>query len=60
VFGFTLKGTPLFQLRPFHNFWSYLTKFELENNGKPWRYMLVPHDVIDPSKSFEGLAKKYG
>lgn len=39
---------------------EHATKFELENNGKPWRYMLVPHDVIDPSKSFEGLAKKYG
>jgi hypothetical protein len=27
VFAFTLKGTPLLQLRPFHNFWSYLRPY---------------------------------
>jgi hypothetical protein len=26
VVAFTTEGTPLFQLRPFHNFWSYLRK----------------------------------
>ncbi len=29
MFAFTLKGTPLLQLRPFHNFWSYLIEIAM-------------------------------
>ena len=30
-----------------------------DNGGKPWRYLLIPHDAIDASKTLAGLAAAY-
>lgn len=27
--------------------------------GKPWKYLLIPHDAIDASKTLAGLAATY-
>jgi len=29
-------------------------------NGKPWRYVLIPHDVIAENMTLEALAKRFG
>ncbi|MBI4567782.1 MAG: type III restriction endonuclease subunit R, partial [Planctomycetes bacterium] len=34
----------------------YATKHERENGGKPWTYLLIPHDVITDNKTLKGLA----
>ena len=31
------------------------TEYTLENGGKPWKYHLLRHDVVDKSKSFDYL-----
>ena len=33
--------------------------FERENGGKPWRYVLIPHDAITENMTLAGLAKTY-
>lgn len=33
--------------------------FELENDGKPWRYVLIPHDAITDNQSLAGLVQAY-
>ena len=30
-----------------------------QNGGKPWRYLLIPHDAVDASKTLSGLASTY-
>lgn len=30
-----------------------------EHGTKPWKYTLIPHDVIDQSKTFQGLVNNY-
>lgn len=35
---------------------KYATDHELKHRGKPWHYLLIPHDVIDASKTLSGLA----
>lgn len=35
------------------------TGFELENGGKPWRYVLIPHDAITDNQSLAGLVQAY-
>jgi type III restriction enzyme len=32
------------------------TDHAMENGGKPWRYLLIPHDVITGNKTIAGLA----
>ncbi|MBL4702133.1 MAG: DEAD/DEAH box helicase family protein, partial [Phycisphaeraceae bacterium] len=32
------------------------TQHATENNGKPWRYLLIPHDKITSQMTLEGLA----
>ncbi|MEJ7713412.1 MAG: hypothetical protein WKF84_27110 [Pyrinomonadaceae bacterium] len=32
------------------------TKHELEHGGKPWHYLLIPHDVITSNMTLAGLA----
>ena len=29
-------------------------------NGKPWKYVLIPHDAIADNMSLAGLAGRYG
>ncbi len=35
------------------------TKHETENGGKPWRYLLVPHDAAKPNATLGGLLVQY-
>ena len=35
------------------------TAYELANAGKPWRYVLIPHDAIADNMTVDGLATKY-
>ncbi|MBT3349542.1 hypothetical protein HN954_03730 [bacterium] len=35
------------------------TEFNLKNGGKKWEYVLIPHNVIGLSMSFEGLVERY-
>ncbi len=35
------------------------TKHELANDGKPWRYLLIPHDFVADNMSVDGLAKQF-
>ena len=35
------------------------TEHERANGGKPWTYLLIPHDVITESKTLQGLAATY-
>jgi type III restriction enzyme len=35
---------------------EHATKHEQEHGGKPWSYLLIPHDVITESKTMGGLA----
>ena len=38
---------------------QHATEHERKNGGKPWSYLLIPHDVIDESKTLQGLAAAY-
>jgi type III restriction enzyme len=35
------------------------TRHELENDGKPWQYILIPHDAIQPSATLDGLVARF-
>lgn len=35
---------------------GYATQFTSANGGKPWKYVLVPHDQVSKTSSFMGLA----
>ncbi len=36
-------------------FCRHATEFTLENGGKPWKYVLLPHDKVDRTSSFAYL-----
>jgi type III restriction enzyme len=38
---------------------KHATAHETANNGKPWRYVLIPHDAIADNMTVAGLAKTY-
>ncbi len=38
---------------------SRATAFELANGGKPWRYLLIPHNEITDNMSVAGLVKAF-
>lgn len=38
---------------------KYATEYNLENGGKPWYYLLVPHDEINKTISLSGLVSKF-
>jgi len=38
---------------------SHVTRFTTAHGGKPWKYMLVPHDEVTIMASFEHLAIRY-
>ncbi|NVI98471.1 DEAD/DEAH box helicase family protein [Myxococcus sp. AM009] len=38
---------------------KHATAHETANKGKPWRYLLIPHDVIADNMTLDGLAKTY-
>ncbi|MHB1142249.1 MAG: DEAD/DEAH box helicase [Sulfuricaulis sp.] len=38
---------------------KHATAHELANGGKPWSYLLIPHDEITADKTLQGLAAAY-
>jgi type III restriction enzyme len=38
---------------------EHATAHELAHGGKPWSYLLIPHDAISATKTLEGLAASY-
>jgi type III restriction enzyme len=38
---------------------EYATTHEKENGGKPWSYLLIPHDAVNEAKTLQGLAAAY-
>lgn len=34
--------------------------YAIANNGKPWRYVLIPHNAIAQNMTLEGLIQQYG
>ncbi|NCC50462.1 MAG: type III restriction endonuclease subunit R [Spartobacteria bacterium] len=41
------------------NYCTGASKFTAANGGKPWKYLLIPHDAVMLNMSFDGLARKY-
>ena len=38
---------------------KHATAHANENGGKPWRYLLIPHDQIQDQMTLAGLAARY-
>ena len=38
---------------------KHATEHELKHKGKPWRYLLIPHDAIADNMTVAGLLKRY-
>ena len=38
---------------------NHATEHELAHGGKPWGYLLIPHDEITASRTLQGLAASY-
>ncbi|HCZ11975.1 MAG TPA: hypothetical protein DHV16_06935, partial [Nitrospiraceae bacterium] len=38
---------------------NYATEFTTQNSGKPWKYILIPHNAVQANMSFEALTRKY-
>lgn len=34
---------------------KYASEYNMENEGKPWKYLLLPHDVVNRTSSFKYL-----
>ena len=32
---------------------------ERQHGGKPWRYLLIPHDAVDASRTLAGLVRQF-
>ena len=37
----------------------HATEYELANGGKPWQYMLIPHDAMTSTATFDGLRRQF-
>jgi len=37
----------------------HATEHELKHGGKPWQYILIPHDVIAENMTLDGLAQQF-
>ena len=35
------------------------TEYEVTNGGKPWKYVLIPHDVIAANMTLRGLVSQF-
>ena len=35
------------------------TDYETSNGGKPWKYILIPHDVIAENMTLSGLVRQF-
>jgi type III restriction enzyme len=38
---------------------SHATRHAVSNGGKPWQYLLIPHDVITENMTIAGLASSF-
>lgn len=38
---------------------KYASEYTVQHGGKPWKYLLIPHNEVVPNMSFEYLAKKH-
>jgi type III restriction enzyme len=38
---------------------EFASQHEKEHGGKPWRYLLVPHDAVKPSATLAGMVSQY-
>ena len=38
---------------------NYATEYTEENEGKPWKYVLIPHDKVSKNSSFKGIVSPY-
>ena len=38
---------------------KHAAAYETTNEGKPWRYLLIPHDAIADNMTIAGMAKSY-
>ncbi len=36
---------------------KYATEFTAQNSGKPWKYVLIPHSVVQTNMSFDYLVR---
>ncbi len=39
---------------------AHATTHAISHGGKPWHYVLIPHDVIAENMTLSGLARRYG
>jgi len=40
-------------------FCKHATDYTSRNNGKPWKYVLIPHGAVQVNMSFNHLVKQY-
>jgi len=38
---------------------KHATEFTTQNNGKPWKYVLIPHDAVKTNMGFDTLVKNF-
>ena len=38
---------------------KHATEFTTKNNGKPWKYVIIPHNAVLANMSFQTLVVKY-
>ena len=40
--------------------WCSLATDHNDNGGKPWKYLLIPHDAIADNMTLQGLVGQFG
>ena len=38
---------------------NHASEFTIQNGGKPWKYVLIPHNAVQTNMSFEHLARSF-
>ena len=38
---------------------KYASDFTLTNGGKPWKYILIPHNIVQVNMGFDTLVTTY-
>jgi type III restriction enzyme len=38
---------------------SHATRHAMSNGGKPWKYLLIPHDIITENMTIAGLTSSF-
>jgi len=42
-----------------HTYCCNATRYTSQNNGKPWKYLLIPHTAVQANSTFKFLAENY-